>query len=146
MATIITGRDVTLEIDTDDFNPQTLSVTLSIDDDQQVYETFAGPVYKTLTQSYTLEIEMLADWGTTGSLCEALETAFDTDPDTSIGFEIVVAGVNNSTTVTGEVFPRVPAVTGSGVDASTVTITLPGNVNVDIDFDVQANPTPPPSI
>lgn len=140
MSTIMTGNNLSLEIATDDYNPQTLSVTLSIDDDQQVYETFGGPVYKTLTQSYTLEIEMLSDWGTTGSLCEALEAAFDTAPDTALAFELVVAGTNNSTTVTGEVFPRVPAVTGAGADASTVSITLPGNVNDAITYVVAANP------
>lgn len=140
MATIITGRDLTLEIDNDDFDPQTLSVTLTIDDDQQIYETFGGPVYKTLTQSYTLEIEMLSDWGTTGSLCEALEDAFDTAPDTALAFELVISGTNNSTTVTGEVFPRVPAVTGTGADASTVSITLPGDVNEAIVYTVAANP------
>jgi hypothetical protein len=129
MATVITGRDVTLEIDTDDFTPQTLSTTLTVEDDQEVYETFGGPVYKTITQSYTLEIEMLSDWGTTDSLCEALEDAFANDPDTSIAFELVVTGPNNVITFAGEVFPKAPAVSGAGVDASTVTITLPGNVN-----------------
>jgi hypothetical protein len=129
MATVITGRDVTLEIDTDDFTPQTLSTTLTVEDDQEVYETFAGPVYKTITQSYTLEIEMLSDWGTTDSLCEALEDAFANDPDTSIAFELVVTGPDNIITFEGEVFPKAPAVSGAGVDASTVTITLPGNVN-----------------
>jgi hypothetical protein len=129
MATVITGRDVTLEINLDDFTPQTLSTTLTVEDDQEVYETFAGPVYKTITQSYTLEIEMLSDWGTTNSLCEALEDAFANDPDTSIAFELVVTGPNNIITFAGEVFPKAPAVSGAGVDASTVTITLPGNVN-----------------
>lgn len=141
MATIITGRDVTLTIDQKDFDPQTLSLTLAVDDDQEIYETFGGPVYKTLTQSYTLEIEILADWGKTDSLCEALEDAFDTAPDTALDFSLAVAGEDNSTTVTGKVFPRVPALTGSGVDASTVSITLPGNVNETLTFAVAANPS-----
>jgi hypothetical protein len=119
---------------------------LSIDDDQQVYETFGGPVYKTLTQSYTLEIEMLSDgalqtgYHRQALLCEALEAAFDSAPDTALAFTLVIAGTNNSTTVTGEVFPRVPAVTGTGADASTVSITLPGNVNDPITYLVAANP------
>lgn len=141
MATIITGRDVTLTIDQKDFDPQTLSLTLAVDDDQEIYETFGGPVYKTLTQSYTLEIEILADWGKTDSLCEALEDAFDTAPDTALDFTLAVAGEDNSTTVTGKVFPRVPALTGSGVDASTVSITLPGNVNETLTVAVAANPS-----
>lgn len=129
MATVITGRDVTIEIDSDDYEPQTLSVTLAVEDDQQVYETFGGPVYKTLTQSYTLDLEMLADWGTTGSLCEALETAFDTAPDTSLAFSMVIAGPDETVTMAGKVFPKVPPVSGTGADASTVSFTLQGDVN-----------------
>jgi hypothetical protein len=143
MATVITGRDVTLEIDEDDFTPQTLSTTLSVEDDQEVYETFAGPVYKTITQNYVLEIEMLADWGTTGSLCEALEDAFDTAPDTAIEFELIVTGPDNIITFAGEVFPKAPSVSAAGVDASQVTISLPGNVNTQLS--ITSTPVPPPS-
>jgi hypothetical protein len=143
MATVITGRDVTLEIDEDDFTPQTLSTTLSVEDDQEVYETFAGPVYKTITQNYVLEIEMLADWGTTDSLCEALEDAFANDPDTAIEFELVVTGPDNIITFAGEVFPKAPAVSAAGVDASQVTISLPGNVNTQLS--ITSTPVPPPS-
>ena len=129
MATVITGRDVTISIDSDDFEPQTLSVTLAVEDDQQVYETFGGPVYKTLTQSYTLDIEMLSDWGTTDSLCEALETAFDSAPDTSLNFSMVIVGGDDTVTMAGKVFPKVPPVSGAGADASTISFTLPGDVN-----------------
>jgi hypothetical protein len=129
MATVITGRDVTISIDSDDFEPQTLSVTLAVEDDQQVYETFGGPVYKTLTQSYTLEIEMLSDWGTTSSLCEALETAFDSAPDTSLNFSMVIVGGDDTVTMAGKVFPKVPPVSGAGADASVISFTLPGDVN-----------------
>jgi hypothetical protein len=140
MATVITGRDVVLEIDNDDFEPQSLSVSLTVDDDQQVYETFAGPVYKTLTQSYTLEMEMLSDWGTTGSLCQALEAAFDTAPDTSLDFTMTITGPDDTVAFVGKVFPRVPAVTGTGAAGSTVSITLPGDVNTALTI----TPTPIP--
>lgn len=143
MATVITGRDVTLEIDSEDFEPQTLSVTLTIEDDQQVFETFAGPVYKTITQDYTLEMEMLSDWGATGSLCEALENAFDTDPDTPVDFELVITGPDNVVTFAGKCFPKVPDVTGTGAEGSTVSVTLPGDVNTALT--VTPVPVTPPS-
>jgi len=143
MSTVITGRDVTLEIDGDTFDPQTLNVTLTVEDDQEVFETFGGPVYKTITQAYTLELELLSDWGKTGSVCEALEDAFDTAPDTSIDFEIVVTGPVNITTVAGKVFPKVPEVTGAGAEASQVSLTLPGDVNEDITY--TTTPVTPPS-
>ena len=140
MATVITGRDVTLVIDSDDFHPQTLSVTLAVEDDQQVYETFGGPVYKTLTQSYSLDIEMLSDWGATGSLCEALETAFDSAPDTSLNFSMVIVGTNDTVTMAGKVFPKVPPVSGAGADASVISFTLPGDVNTALTVTDVANP------
>lgn len=144
MATVITGRDVTLEIDSEDFEPQTLSVTLTIEDDQQVFETFAGPVYKTITQAYTLEMEMLSDWGASGSLCEALEAAFDSDPDTSVDFELVITGPDNIVTFAGKCFPKVPAVSGTGADGSTVSVTLPSDVNSPLTV-TPVPVTPPPS-
>jgi hypothetical protein len=140
MATVITGRDVTISIDSDDFEPQTLSVTLAVEDDQQVYETFGGPVYKTLTQSYTLDIEMLSDWGATGSLCEALETAFDSAPDTSLNFSMVIVGGDDTVTMAGKVFPKVPPVSGAGADASVISFTLPGDVNTALTVTDVANP------
>lgn len=143
MATVITGRDVTLEIDGDSFEPQVLSATVTIEDDQEVYETFAGPVYKTLTQAYELEMEMLSDWGTTNGLCEALETAFDTAPDTSVDFEMVITGPDNVITIAGKVFPKTPPVSGTGAEGSTVSLTLPGDVNTAIS--VTAAPVTPPS-
>ena len=140
MATVITGRDVTIEINSEDYEPQTLSVTLAVEDDQQVYETFAGPVYKTLTQSYTLDLEMLSDWGTTGSLCNALEAAFGTAPDTSLVFSMVIAGPDDTVTMAGKVFPKTPAVSGTGADTSTVSVSLQGDVNTALTVTDVPNP------
>jgi len=70
--TIITGRDLSLTIDGDDYDPQASSVTLSTEITREKYEVLDGPVYKTLETNSTLSVEMLADWGESGSLCEAL--------------------------------------------------------------------------
>jgi len=129
MATVITGRDITLTIALTQYAPQTLSTTLTVEDDQQIFETFAGPVYKTITQGYTLDVEMLADWGATDSLCEALQVAFNTAPDTAIGFALVATGPDSTVTFSGEVFPKTPELSGTGVEASQVSVTLQGNVN-----------------
>ncbi len=129
MATVLTGQDLTLTIDNDDYNPQTLSVTLTIEDTREVFETLDGPVYKTLQQPYTLEVTMLSDWGTTNSLCEALASAALTAPDTSLTATIVVDGPNAETTATFKVFPTVPPMTGAGTTQSETTFTLTGDRN-----------------
>lgn len=122
MATIITGRDVTFTIDGDNFDAQATSATLTIDLDVQTYQTLDGAAYKVIDQTGTFEVEMLADWGASSSLCETLWTNIAADPD--MGYTTVL------TAATGAVFTFIakptqfPQVSGSGNEAQTVTITF----------------------
>lgn len=122
MATIITGRDVTFTIDGDNFDAQATSATLTIDLDVQTYQTLDGAAYKVIDQTGTFEVEMLADWGASSSLCETLWTNISADPD--MGYTTVL------TAASGAVFTFVakptqfPQVSGSGNEAQTVTITF----------------------
>lgn len=129
MATVLTGQDLALTIDSTVFDVQTLSTSLTIEDNREVFETLDGPVYKTLQQPYALEVTMLSDWGTTGSLCEALASAALTAPDTSLTATLVVTGANATTTATFKVFPTVPPMTGAGTTQSETTVTLTGDRN-----------------
>jgi len=43
MATVLTGADLTLTIDSDPFDAQTISCTFNYAPDQQVLETLSGP-------------------------------------------------------------------------------------------------------
>lgn len=70
--TIITGRDVTFTIGGNNFDAQTTSATLTGEMDRQTYQTLDGKSFKVVDDNFTFEIEMLADWGATGSLCEIL--------------------------------------------------------------------------
>jgi hypothetical protein len=68
MATTITGHDVTLVIDGDNFHPQVTSATLSVEDSQETFDVLGARVYKTVRDAsagvpYMLEITMLADQG-----------------------------------------------------------------------------------
>ena len=132
--TIITGNELTLTIDTEAYTPQVLSVELEVEDTQEVFETLAGPAYKTVTQPFSMNLTMLADWGESGGLCSKLqekalgEGSAQTNraPDVGITFTMTQTGTSHQTVFTGEVFPKVPPMGGSGAEVSEITFTLPG--------------------
>jgi hypothetical protein len=131
---VIVGDQFTLTIDDKlgtpvDYTPQVQSVEVAYNPTQNIYETLAGPVPKTTVREYEVTVEMLADWGTTGGICEALEAAFDDDPDAPLDFEVEVDGASVDTVVTGKVFPKVPAAGGTGNEVTVITFTLVGDVN-----------------
>jgi hypothetical protein len=123
MATVvITGRDITLSFTGGtDIEAQATNAVLTKVLDRQTYQTLDGEAYKTVTSTATFQLDMLADWGKTGSVCESLWTACDTAPDTDITITMTAA--------TGAQFvfpikPSYPTVGGSGMDAQTVSYTF----------------------
>jgi len=122
MATqVITGRDISLSFTGGtDIEAQATSAVLTKTNDRQVYQTLEGEAYKTTNVSATFALEMLADWGKTGSVCEALWSAAET-PDTTISVTL--------TSATGAQFvfpilPEFPTAGGAGMDAQTVSFTF----------------------
>lgn len=130
MATVLTGQDLSLTIGGDVFDAQTISTTFTYTNNREVLETLDGPVYKTLTFEYTLDVNMYSDWGTTNALCEALSSAALSAPDTPLAFTLVATGPNATTTVSGSVFPEIPPMSGEGPNASSISFTLTGSRNV----------------
>jgi hypothetical protein len=131
---VITGSEFTLSIDDKDgtpvaFSPQTTNVEVTYSPTQEVFETLGGPVYRTTIREYDVAVDFLADWGETGGLCEALEAAFDDDPDAPLDFTVVGTVGLVATTVSGKVFPKVPAAGGTGNEVTTISLTLVGDVN-----------------
>lgn len=120
MATYITGRDLTLTIDGDSYDAQASTVTLTTELNQAVLENLEGRAYKTIDQTATLSVEMYADWGAVGSLCDALWDAAAANPDTALSFSFDAAG----STFTGSCFPSYPAAGGGAVDVLTTTVEL----------------------
>lgn len=119
--TIITGRDLTLTIASTNYDAQATSAVLSNDPTVETYQTLDGKVYKHIDDQWTFEVEMLADWGATGSLCEALWSACESAPNTTLAVSL--------TAVTGAVFafnvmPVFPSVGGTAPDAQTVTLSF----------------------
>jgi hypothetical protein len=120
MATYITGRDLTLEIDGFSYDAQASTVTLTTELNQAVLEVLSGRAYKTIDQTATLSVEMYADWGAVNSLCDALWDAANTAPDTGISAEFDA----NGSTFTMDVFPNFPTAGGGAVDVLTTTVEL----------------------
>jgi hypothetical protein len=119
--TIITGRDLTLTIASTDYDAQATAATLANSPTIETYQTLDGKAYKHIDDQWTFDVEMLADWGAAASLCEALWTATETAPNTTLTASL--------TAVTGavfsfEVYPVFPSVGGAAPDAQTVTLSF----------------------
>jgi hypothetical protein len=119
--TIITGRDLVVTIATVNYDAQATSATLAVDSTVETYQTLDGKAYKHIDDQWTFDVSMLADWGASGSLCEALWTACETAPNTVLAVSL--------TAVTGAVFtfnvmPVFPSVGGSAPDAQTVDLSF----------------------
>lgn len=128
MATYITGRDLTLTIDGDSYDAQASTVTLTVENNQQVLEVLSGRAYKTVDKTATLSVEMFADWGAVGSLCDQLWDKAKNNPDTPIAFSFDA----NGSTFTGNCFANFPQAGGGAVDVLTATVELiveDGNVS-----------------
>ena len=119
--TIITGRDLTLTIASTNYDAQATSAVLSNSPTIETYQTLDGKAYKHIDDQWTFDVSMLADWGAASSLCEALWTACESNPNTTLAVSL--------TAVTGAVFafnvmPVFPAVGGSAPDAQTVDLSF----------------------
>jgi len=117
--TIITGRDITFTIDSDNFDAQATSATLTVDSTINTYQTLDGKAYYTTDTQGSFAVEMLADWGAGSSLCEALWTAATSAPNTPLAVSL--------TAETGAVFtfsvqPILPSAGGTAPDAQTVSL------------------------
>jgi hypothetical protein len=121
--TVITGRDISLSFTGGtDIEAQATNAVLTKTFDRQTYQTLDGEAYKVTNVTGTFQLDMLADWGKTSSVCEALWTACDSAPNSEISITL--------TTATGAQFvfpvlPVYPTAGGSGMDAQTVSFTFP---------------------
>jgi hypothetical protein len=120
--TVITGRDISLSFTGGtDIEAQATSAILTKTNVRETFQTLDGEAYKTVNLEATFALEMLADWGKSSSVCEALWTAAETAPDSTITMTL--------TTATGAVFafdalPEFPTAGGAGTDAQTVSFTF----------------------
>jgi hypothetical protein len=119
--TVITGRDLTLTIATVNYDAQATSAILTNAPVIDTYQTLDGKAYKHIDDQWTFDVEMLADWGVASSLSEALWTAADTAPNTTLAVSL--------TATTGAVFafnvmPVYPSVGGAAPGAQTLSLSF----------------------
>jgi len=119
--TVITGRDLVLTIATVNYDAQATSAILTNAPVIDTYQTLDGKAYKHIDDQWTFDVEMLADWGVASSLSEALWTAADTAPNTTLAVSL--------TATTGAVFafqvmPVYPSVGGAAPGAQTLSLSF----------------------
>ena len=116
--TLITGRDITISLASTNYAAQTLSITLVNAPVITTYQALTGKQYKHIDDQWTLNMNLLADWGATSSLFEAMWTAFTSAPNTALAFTMVTA---TGASFAGTAFPVAPTAGGTAPDAQTDT-------------------------
>lgn len=119
--TVITGRDISLSFTGGtDIEAQALSAVLTKTNVRETYQTLDGEAYKTTNVEGTFALSMLADWGKTSSVCEALWAAAEA-PDTTISVTLTAA---TGAQFVFPILPEFPTAGGAGTDAQTVDFTF----------------------
>ena len=119
--TIITGRDLVLTIASTNYDAQATSATLANSPTIETYQTLDGKAYKHIDDQWTFDVSMLADWGASGSLCEALWSACESAPNTTLAASLTAA---SGAVFAFNVMPVFPAVGGTAPDAQTVDLSF----------------------
>ena len=121
MTTIITGRDLTLTIAAADYDAQATAATLANSPTIETYQTLDGKAYKHIDDQWTLNVELLADWGVASSLFETMWTSAPNPPNTTVEVTLQTA---SGASWTADVFPVFPSAGGTAPDAQTDTWTM----------------------
>jgi hypothetical protein len=99
---------------------QASTVTLEMENNQQVLEVLAGRAYKTVDKTATLNVELFLDDTSSAGIISALWDAALAAPDTALTFSFDV----NGDTFAGKVFPVFPTVGGAATDVLTTSLSF----------------------
>jgi hypothetical protein len=102
------------------FTDQIVSAVLTPNDNAITGITVGGPYATRGTTQWNLEVEVLADWGATSSICESLWTSVETKSTVSVTM-VAASGASFAFTVV----PTFPSVGGPADGAQTVTMSMP---------------------
>jgi len=119
--TVITGRDVTFTLDAATYDAQVTSAVLSCDTIIETYQTLDGRAYKSVDTQWTFTIELLQDWGATGSLFEAMWADAETAPNTTLAVSFTAV---SGAAFSFNVLPVFPSAGGAAPGALTDTWTM----------------------
>lgn len=117
--TIITGRNLTLEIDGDTYTDMAQSATLKMTNTVETIATLSGNTSVVTDTTGTLSVQFLQDWDQMTGLAESLWTA--AVAGTAIAFELVVTG-GHTNTFTGNVIPQFPEAGGDAKSILSTTV------------------------
>jgi hypothetical protein len=112
---------MTLTINSVSYADQASTVTLEMENNQQVLEVLSGRAYKTVDRTATLNVELFLDDSASPGIISALWDAAKTSPDTSLAFSF---DVGPGDTFTGNVFPVFPTVGGAATDVLTTSLSF----------------------
>ncbi len=118
MASVITGSDCTLTINSKDYSCTINAYTLTFDTSAAEYQTLCGPVAGKGTETGTLDVTAAFDAGESDSLFDALWAAADSGTD--INYVADLGGV----TFTGAAVPARPDVNATAGEVSEFTSSM----------------------
>lgn len=122
MATVLTGRKLTLTINSVAWTNQSVRAELVPSQTANQYITLGDSAATLDPATWTLEVEAMQDWPDASSLFEALWTAAGTG--TAIAFSLAVTGGGS---FTGNVLPVFPNAGGAADAALTSSLSFPVN-------------------
>jgi len=119
MATIQTGRELTVTIDSVAYSAQVAEATLVPNQTVDQYITLTDTTAVAQPVTFQLNVRAYQDWGVVGSFCDAMWTAATTG--TAVAF---VLGIPNSGTLSGDIIPSYPTAGGPADGAMEVSFTF----------------------
>jgi hypothetical protein len=125
VAKVITGRSITLTVDSVAYTDQIISSVLTPTDNVITGITVGGAYAAAGTTQWTLEVEIMADWGESSSICESLWA--DAEAGAVVAATMVAA---TGASFAFNVVPTYPSVGGTADAAQTVTLSMPVNGDI----------------
>ena len=119
MATVQTGRSLTVSIASTDYSAQVAEVSLVPNETVEQYITLTDTTAVKQPTTFQLQLRAFQDWGETGSFCDAMWTAAATG--SAISFQLGVAGAG---TFSGNMIPSYPTAGGPADGALEVEFTF----------------------
>ena len=120
--TIITGRQIAFTIDSDVYDAQATSATLTVASTINTYQTLDGKAYYTTDTQGTFDVEMLADWGVSpAGLCESLWDSAASFPNSPLTVSFTA---HSGAVFAFDVQPIYPTAGGTAPDAQTVSLSF----------------------
>ncbi len=121
-AQVVTGKSITLTINSVAYTDQCTSAMLTPSENPITGVTFSGAYAAKGIPTWTLDVELVADWGAASSICESLWSAAETG--TNVTFTMLAA---TGASFTGSVVPVFPSVGGAADSVQSISVSFPVN-------------------